>query len=62
MDMIALAAGLSSMAAQNAQLAASVGVLRQSMQTQEAVAKQLIEALNVAPEPAHLGQNVDLLA
>ncbi|MBV8087016.1 MAG: YjfB family protein [Chloroflexi bacterium] len=42
--------------------AASVAVLKKSMDAEQSVALQLIQAIQPAPQPPHLGQNVDLLA
>ena len=40
----------------------SVAVLKKSLDAEQSAALQLIQAIQPAPQPEHLGQNVDLLA
>lgn len=63
MDVSAISAGLSASDAASVQQQYSVAVLKDSMNAEQSAALQLIQAIpQMAPQPSHLGSNVDLLA
>ena len=61
MDVSAVIGGASAADAANLQQSAGLAVLRKSMDAEQAVALQLIQAIG-APQPSHLGSNVDVRA
>jgi hypothetical protein len=61
MDVSAAASSSTAASVANLQQDASVAVLKKSMDAEQSVALQLIQAIQ-APQPAHLGSMVDLLA
>lgn len=61
MDVSAAASGASATSAANLQQDASLAVLKKSMDAEQSVALELIQAIQ-APQPAHLGSHIDVLA
>ncbi|MBV9121091.1 MAG: YjfB family protein [Chloroflexi bacterium] len=61
MDVSAAASGTSAMDLSSLKDQASIAVLRQSMNVEQTAALELIQSIQ-APQPSHLGGNVDLLA
>ena len=63
MDMSAISAGISGTDAASIQQSYSVAVLKKSMDAESSAALQLIQSIpQMAPQPSHLGSNVDLRA
>ena len=61
MDVSGVASGASAADAASLQQTAGLAVMRKSLDAEQTVALQLIQSIG-APQPSHLGQNVDRLA